>query len=241
MAATKHETRPLWCGFGLVTNILQSLKTAFDDQPNFLFLSLIPFFLIVLLCTTLKWMLSFTGVYAFQIFAVGFLSCLFCQLVAKDCVFKTISSKVSHTTLLDVFCWLFLIFFSYDNTFQLFQPSNFSATKSTNSFLALQYNALVFAFINTLPFQSFTVFLGLIRYCSFLGFFTSLDIIAQYYYLPTMLACNFYFDFCFVIFCQYFMSPFLHQRFYFSLLTAVCITSKFICEFDLFAAWPWHY
>lgn len=158
-------------------------------------------------------------------------------------MFKAISSKVSHTTFLDIFWWLFLIFFSYDNTFQPFQPPRFfyCATKCTDPFLALQGNALVFAIISTLPFQSFTSFLGLIRCCSFLDFFTSLDITAQYHYLPRTLACNFYFDFHFVIFCQYFMSPFLHQRLYFSLLTAVCITSKLICKFNLFAAWPWHY
>lgn len=156
-AATKHETRLLWCGFGLVTNILQSLKTAFDDQPNFHFLSLIPFFLIALLCPTLKWMLSFTDAYTFQIFARCFLSWSFCQLLAKACTLKTISSKVSYTTLPVIFAAL--LSFSFHMT----MPSNFQAafvifcctTKSCNSFSALQCKSLVFGFVKYCVFPKF--------------------------------------------------------------------------------------
>lgn len=97
------KPRPLWCGFGFVTNILQSLKTAFDDGPNFPFLSLIPVFLIALLCPTLKQMFPFPNAYTFQIFAPGFLSCPFCQLKANACTFRAVSSKVRFTTLSVVF------------------------------------------------------------------------------------------------------------------------------------------
>lgn len=110
------KPRPLWCGFGFVTNILQGLKTAFDDRPNFPFLSLIPVFLTALLCPTLKWMFPFLSAYTFQIFALGFLSCPFCQLREKAYTFKAISSKFYNP--FSHFCFSFLIFFLYDNTLQ---------------------------------------------------------------------------------------------------------------------------
>lgn len=133
------------------------------------------------------------------------------------------------------FCCSFLIFiWQYLPAFAQLSQVFFCGTKCNGM---PQYSHL----LNTVPFQGFRSFLGLIRYCSFLNFFSPLYIIAQYHYSPSTLACNFYFDFHFVIFCQYFTSPSPQQRLYFSLLTAVCIQSKFSCKFNLFAAWPCHF
>lgn len=142
------------------------------------------------------------------------------------------------------FCCSFLILFLCDNTFQLSSSlPDFSAVLQKVAIPSLLCNSMsqYLHLLNTAPLQSFRSFLGLIRYCSFLNFFSPRHIIAQYHYSPSMLACNFYFDFHFVIFCQYFMSPSPQQRLYFSLLTAVCIFSKFSCKFKLFAAWPCRY
>lgn len=233
------KPRPLWCGFGFVTNILQSLKTAFDDPPNFPFLSLIPVFLIALLCPTLKRMFPFPQCLHCPDLCPGFSAMPFLPAQGKCLHLQGNFLKSQFYNPFSHFCFSFLVFFLYGNTFQ-FSSSfpNFTAVlqEATTPFQLCNEMPQYLHSLNTLFSQSFKSFLSLIRYCSFLSFFPPMYVTAQYQYFSSTQAFNFYFGFHFVICCQYFISPSPQQRLYFSSLTDVCIPSKVSCKFNLFAA-----